>query len=116
MQYTVHDLELVLDNDDLMSYVYLACDDGYFIIGRDEDIGEDDNPRLIRLEKDDQIYCADALPEAVHYEIDGQMVKFALSEEVATAMRAQRELVFTLPNDADTALMAQILAYVFSEQ
>ena len=47
MQYTIQDLELVLNNDDLMSYVYFAYNGGYFIIGRDEDIDADDNPRLM---------------------------------------------------------------------
>ena len=116
MQYTIQDLELVLNNDDLMSYVYFAYNGGYFIIGRDEDIDADDNPRLMTLEKDDQIYSIDALPEAVHYEVGEQIVKFALSEEVATAIRSEHELTFMLPNDADVALIRQILVYVFSEE
>lgn len=53
MSYTVNDLQCVLQNEDLLSYVYLAYDDGYFIIGRDEDIGANDDPRLITLEKDE---------------------------------------------------------------
>ena len=51
MHYTVHDWQCVLQNDDWLSYVYFGYDDGYFIIGKDEDIGENDNPRLITLEK-----------------------------------------------------------------
>ena len=116
MPYSVHDLQCVLQNEDLLSYVYLAYDDGYFIIGKDEDIGENDNPRLITLEKDEQQYSTVALPEAVRYEMGKHTVSFALNDDVASALCAERELVFVLPDDADTVLMAQVLAYVFSEQ
>ena len=116
MSYTVNDLQCVLQNEDLLSYVYLAYDDGYFIIGKDEDIGENDNPRLITLEKDEQQYSTAALPEAVRYEMGKHTVSFALNDDVASALCAERELAFALPDDADTALMAQVLAYVFSQE
>ncbi len=116
MPYSVNDLQCVLQNEDLLSYVYFGYDAGYFIISRDEDIGENDNPRLMTLEKDGWQNGAHALPEAVRYQIDGRTVQFTLSEEVAAAVPAERELVFALPDDADIALMAQVLAYVFSER
>ena len=43
-------------------------------------------------------------------------VSFALNDDVASALCAERELAFALPDDADTALMAQVLAYVFSQE
>lgn len=116
MPYSVHDLQCVLQNEDLLSYVYFGYDTGYFIIGRDEDIGENDNPRLMTLEKDGWQYGTHVLPEAVRYKIDGRMVQFTLNEEVTAALPTERELAFALPDDADVALMAQVLAYVFSEQ
>ena len=116
MSYTVHDLQCVLQNEDLLSYVYFGYDDGYFIIGKDEDIGENDNPRLMTLEKDGWQYGTHVLPEAVRYEMGKHTVSFALNDDVASALCAERELAFALPDDADTALMAQVLAYVFSEQ
>ena len=116
MPYSVHDLQCVLQNEDLLSYVYLTYDDDYFIIGRDEDIGENDDPRLMTLEKDGWQNGAHALPEAVRYEMGKHTVSFALNDDVASALCAERELVFVLPDDADTVLMAQVLAYVFSEQ
>ncbi len=79
MSYTVNDLQCVLQNEDLLSYVYLAYDDGYFIIGRDEDIGENDDPRLMTLEKDGWQYGTHVLPEAVRYKIDGRTVQFIVA-------------------------------------